>query len=76
MANNNKVSSINDAISVLVQGVNIAQSKGVYSFEDSTLIGQALEFLKTESTKNEGPATPEMRVIDTSKDVSEEGHSS
>ena len=64
-----KVSNLNDAISVLVQGVQFAQKAGVYSFEDSTVVGQALEFLKAESSRNNTETTetteqPEMTVVD------------
>lgn len=61
-----KVSNLNDAISVLVQGVQLAQKAGVYSFEDSTVVGQALEFLKAESSRNNTESTeqPEMTVVD------------
>jgi hypothetical protein len=61
-----KVANLNDAISVLVQGVQLAQKAGVYSFEDSTVVGQALEFLKMESSRNnpEVAEQPEMSVVD------------
>jgi hypothetical protein len=64
--NEKKVSNLNDAISVLVQGVQLAQKAGVYSFEDSTVVGQALEFLKAESSRNNTETTeqPEMSVVD------------
>tara|TARA_R100000501_G_C2560771_1_gene71517 strand:- start:208 stop:432 length:225 start_codon:yes stop_codon:yes gene_type:complete len=39
------VTNLGEAISVLVQAVHIGQSKGVYSFEDSSKVASALEFL-------------------------------
>lgn len=34
------------AVNILIQGVQIAQSKGVYSFEDSALILKAISVFK------------------------------
>jgi len=44
------VDNIGEAISVLVQAVHIAQSKGVYSFADSAKVGQALSFIEKAAT--------------------------
>jgi hypothetical protein len=44
-----KIESISDAVNILIDAVNVAQNKGAYSFEDSTIIGQALKFLKESS---------------------------
>ena len=41
------IDNIGEAISVLVQAVHIAQSKGVYSFADSAKVGMALAFIET-----------------------------
>jgi len=59
------VTNIGEAISVLVQGVNIAQAKGIYTFGDSAKIASALDFIdaaqvaaKAEMDKGPvGPAT-------------------
>ena len=47
------VDNIGEAISVLVQAVHIAQSKGVYSFADSAKVGQALSFIEKAVTTTE-----------------------
>ncbi len=54
------VTNLGEAISVLVQAVHIAQSKGVYSFEDSSKVASALDFLnQTAATaKSESNGTP------------------
>ena len=69
------VTNIGEAISVLVQGVNIAQSKGIYTFGDAAKIASALDFIdaaqeaaKTEMDK--GPvssATPTIEVDKSAK---------
>ncbi len=47
-----KVQNLGEAISVLVQAVNIAQSKGgVYSFSDAAKINSALEFIEEVSSQ-------------------------
>jgi hypothetical protein len=55
------VSNLQEAVQVLIQGVQIGQSKGVYSFEDSAIIKNALDFL---NTKPEEEAVPEMEEVD------------
>lgn len=59
----NQVTNINQAINVLVQGVNLAQSRGVFSFNDSVAVKSALDFLEAQS-KAANPA-PEMEVVET-----------
>lgn len=50
-----KVDNINKAISVLIQGVTIGQTKGIFSFQESKIIAEALEFLdKLNTKKTEG----------------------
>ena len=39
------VETVQGAISVLIQAVELAQQKGVYSFGDSRLIADAIDFL-------------------------------
>lgn len=64
----NQVENLNQAINVLVQGVQLAQSKGVYSFNDSFAIKSALDFLESESKTNEtAQSTPEMEVVNTTE---------
>jgi hypothetical protein len=44
------------AISVLIQAVNFAQSKGVYSLEDAEILSKAVKvFVKKEEPKTEEP---------------------
>jgi len=60
-----KVTNINQAINVLIQGVNLAQTKGVYSFNDSVAIKSSLDFLEAQSKQSESTEAPEMEVVDT-----------
>jgi hypothetical protein len=55
-----KIENANQALVVLIQGVQAAQAKGAYSFQDSTLIGQAIEFFEA----NQGANTPEGQDIE------------
>lgn len=48
-----KIENLGQAISILVQGVNLAQSKGVYTFGDASLINEALQFI--DKTSKEKP---------------------
>ena len=50
------VDNIGEAISVLVQGVHIAQAKGIYSFADSAKIGLALAFIEN-AAQPKGPSS-------------------
>lgn len=59
-----KVENLNQAINVLVQGVQLAQTRGVYSFNDSVVIKSALDFLESQSQSNT-EAEPQMEVVDT-----------
>ena len=52
------VDNIGEAISVLVQAVHIAQSKGVYTFADSAKVGMALAFI-------ENAANPKESAVET-----------
>lgn len=46
------------AISVLIQAVNFAQSKGIYSLEDAEILSKAVKvFVKKEAPKEEIPQT-------------------
>ena len=60
-----KVTNINQAINVLIQGVNLAQTKGVYSFNDSVVIKSALDFLESQSKNPASTDSPQMEVVDT-----------
>jgi len=67
MADKQNVENLGEAISVLVQAVNIAQAKGgVYSFADAAKINSALQFIdevsKSEGTKS---STPVIEVDET-----------
>ena len=67
MADKQNVENLGEAISVLVQAVNIAQAKGgVYSFADAAKINSALQFID-EVSKSEGPksSTPVIEVDET-----------
>lgn len=46
-----RVDNLNKAISVLIQGVTIAQSKGAYTFQESSIISEALSFLDSVNEK-------------------------
>jgi hypothetical protein len=48
------------AISVLIQAVNFAQSKGVYSLEDAEVLSKAVKvFVKKEAPTTETPVPTE-----------------
>jgi hypothetical protein len=67
MADKQNVENLGEAISVLVQAVNIAQAKGgVYTFADAAKINSALTFIE-EVTKSEGPksSTPVVEIDET-----------
>lgn len=50
------VDNLGEAISVLIQAVNIAQAKGgVYSFGDASKINAALEFIDATTKAQAGP---------------------
>ena len=51
--NENKVDTLSKAISVLLQGVNLAQSRGVYNFSESKIIAEAMEYLDSINAKKE-----------------------
>ena len=66
------VDNLGEAISVLVQAVNIAQNKGgVYTFGDAAKINSALEFvsaLQAEAQKEtEGPEGPKVKAVEVDK---------
>ncbi len=63
------VQNLGEAISVLVQAVNIAQSKGgVYSFSDAAKINSALNFI--EEVSAQAPKA-EVETEETDKSVEE-----
>jgi hypothetical protein len=59
----NTVQTPGEAISVLVQVAELAQSKGILSFDDAVIVKSAIDFLRsltppsepTEETTEEGP---------------------
>jgi hypothetical protein len=54
------VENLGEAISVLIQAVNIAQSKGgVYSFGDAAKINSALQFIEDASAAESSEAVTE-----------------
>ena len=61
MANDKtNVEKLGEAISVLVQAVNIAQAKGgVYSFSDAAKINSALQFIEAASEQANQEVQPE-----------------
>ena len=65
MANDKtNVENIGEAISVLVQAVNIAQAKGgVYSFSDAAKINSALQFIEAAS-EQANQANQEVQEVD------------
>lgn len=60
---NQEVTDLQEAVQVLVQGVQIGQSKGVYSFEDAAIIKSALDFLKQKPEEGAEEA-PEMVAVE------------
>ena len=58
------VDNLGEAISVLVQAVNIAQTKGgVYSFADAAKINSALEFINTASKQSSAGPKSNQEVV-------------
>jgi len=54
------VENLGEAISVLIQAVNIAQAKGgVYSFADAAKINSALQFIEDASAAESSEAVTE-----------------
>ena len=53
-----KVTSVEQAISVLVQAAKIGQAKGAYSLEDASMIAQAIQSLAPKQP-DEGQPMPE-----------------
>lgn len=52
----NTIQSIEQAVSVLIQGVKIGQTKGAYSLEDAAMLSQAIKMLsKKEQPQDNGP---------------------
>lgn len=50
------------AISVLIQAVNFAQSKGVYSLEDAEILSKAVKVFVKKEDKPAAEATPETET--------------
>lgn len=62
------ITKISEAISVLLQGVNIAQAKGAFTLDDASTINSAVNFIKnykegtkevSESKTKKVPSEPE-----------------
>ena len=64
------VDNLGEAISVLVQAVNIAQAKGgVYNFGDAAKIHSALQFVTSLQKSQNAPEGPAVATIETDKTV-------
>lgn len=48
-----KVENINEAISVLIQVANLAQSKGILTLDDAVITASSIEFLTVDTDKSE-----------------------
>ena len=57
-----KIQNVNDALSVLIQAVELGRKSGIYNWDDLELISDTLKFLKSQ-----GQEVPE-------KDVTEEAN--
>ena len=64
---NQEVTDLQGAVQVLVQGVQIAQAKGVYSFDDAAIIKSALDFLKTKPEGEDSEEAPQMEAVEVSE---------
>jgi len=60
MSQENKITSVEQAISVLVQAAKIGQSKGAYSLEDASMIAMAIQSLAPQQ-----PAPAPTAKVDT-----------
>lgn len=48
-----KVKNLSEAVSVLIQVANLAQSKGVLSFDDAVITKNAIDFIKSYNSESE-----------------------
>jgi len=51
------------AISVLVQAVKIAQSKGAFTLDDAALVAQAIRVIAPQSDATQAPVQPTEDVV-------------
>ena len=51
-----EVETVNQAINLLIQGVQVAQKRGTYSLDEAALLSQAINVL---AEPNEQPAPPQ-----------------
>jgi len=55
-----EVKNLGEAISVLMQVAELAQSKGILTLDDAVIVKSSMDFIKsmapTESKKEEGPS--------------------
>ena len=59
-----KVTNINQAIGILIQGVDLAQKRGAYSLEDASAISDAKDFILAMSkTTQESKIQPKENEI-------------
>jgi hypothetical protein len=49
---NNQELTVSTAISVLIQGVEIAQKQGAYTLDDAELLSKAVKFFKNTAKKS------------------------
>ena len=56
-----KVTTFPQAMQMLVDGVNVAQKRGAYSLEESSLLFQAMTFLRTNLKQQQSEQKPEQK---------------
>ena len=63
-----EIKNFNDAINVLIQGVQVAQSKGVYSLQDAKIICEAMDLIESISEKKKDKSKETNEKIEESKE--------
>ena len=54
------------AVGLLIQGVQLAQKSGVYELKDAALLAQAIDFLTQQNPE------PQLEVVDEGEETAEE----
>lgn len=60
---NKTVNNLGEAISVLIQVAQLAQSKGVLSFDDATITKSAIDFVNELAKTQENPNQSEVAEV-------------
>tara|TARA_Y100001973_G_C5200492_1_gene337272 strand:- start:3324 stop:3530 length:207 start_codon:yes stop_codon:yes gene_type:complete len=64
MTDKQQIQNANQALSVLVQGVELAQKRGAYNLEEAALLSQAVKLFSDTSTTPAEPAQSTTQEVD------------